>query len=392
MPIRVGLDGPPRNAAAKGFARGIRFTVGSILLVLGTAAFWPLLILTFAVVWWLFGAGADKPSGVVLPLWLATAAFTWFAYGVGGRLQTGSRRMVLYLRRFGDTDSTRTVSAAIVRIGGYWRIVTLDDGHVSAVGARGARALDNAGRWSRLIRSAATRVGNVVWATLLLAVGGVIALSVTGHHGVLDGLLGLADARNPEGQTRLFWNVAYGILGFSAVVLAACAAGIVAAPFSGAASSIARSIRLADGRKALRIVDEPSIRTARQIVLAQSKRVISARLFVLTVHSKVWRETVRAFGADAAVPLIDVTEPTEAILWEIDQMRERFGRRCVFVGQYERLGHLFVIPELGSLTARLQQRLDGCDVLAYRTTGRGPRHFTHALRASLEIAASTHRS
>lgn len=103
----------------------------------------------------------------------------------------------------------------------------------------------------------------------------------------------------------------------------------------------------------------------------------------------MWRDAVTEFGTDAAVPLIDVTEPTENILWEIDRMRAAFGHRCVFVGQYERLGHLYVIPKPGSVVAQLQQRLDDSDVLAYQTTRRGARHFTHAPRAILETQAST---
>jgi hypothetical protein len=376
VPIQVVLDGPPRKAA---LGRSGAFAVGSVLLIIGIAAWWPVVLLTFGVVWWLVG-GPDAPSALVLPIWAGTGVLAWFAHSTGLRLVAGSRRMVLYLRRFGHTDATRTVTAAVARIGGYWRIVTLDDGKVSPVGVRGSGALDVAEKAGRRGSSVVRGIWGTVLMAGILGTLGLIALFLTGQDDVLD-WLGVSD---PGDLTQLMLIGAWAVVGACAVAVAGCLVVIVFAPFVAALDDARRNVREAEGKKALRITDEASIGVARQVVAAQSRRVISARLFVLKVATPVWRTTVSAFGADAAVPLIDVTEPTEHILWEIDRMRELFGRRCVFVGQYERLAHLFVIAEPRSLVARLQDRLDGCEVLAYRTADRGPRHFAHALRATLE--------
>lgn len=384
MPIRVVLDGPSRNALGAVLARGGGFVAGSVLRFLAIAAVWPAVVLTFAVGVWLFGAESDRPPAVVLPIWLGVLAVAIAGATLGSRLQAGNRRMVLYLRRFGDTASTRTVTAAVGRIGGYWRVVTLDDGQVTPVGARGGQALSVAGRWGGRgadVLGAVWTTIKVVVVVLVVAVGG---LALLGQRDPLDTVLGWADD-----SVGGLLGIAYVVLGFCALALVLITLQLLLAPFTTAAAGIAESIRSADRSKVVRIRDRAAVQRARRLIAEQTRKVISARLFVLRVDTAVWRDTVTEFGTDAAVPLIDITEPTEHILWEIDRMRERFGRGCVFVGQYERLGHLYVIPEPGSITERLQQRLDDCEILAYRTSRRGARQFTNALRATLETRAGT---
>ena len=46
------------------------------------------------------------------------------------------RHAVLFLRRFGYDDATRIVTSALAVLGRSWRVVTLDDSDVQAVGAR----------------------------------------------------------------------------------------------------------------------------------------------------------------------------------------------------------------------------------------------------------------
>src|SRR5258707_14400653 len=71
-------------------------------------------------------------------------------------------------------------------------------------------------------------------------------------------------------------------------------------------------------------------------------------------------------------------------------MRAAISRRGASVAGviiYDQLAHLFAISEPGSVQAQMQERLDGCQVLAYRTSRVGARHFTRALRASLDAQA-----
>ena len=67
----------------------------------------------------------------------------------------------------------------------------------------------------------------------------------------------------------------------------------------------------------------------------QSRTVFGARLAVLTVSSAIWQETVTGIAELCAIPLIDISEPTENVLWEVEELVRRFGDRCVFIGAYE---------------------------------------------------------
>lgn len=152
-----------------------------MLRVLALAAIWPVVFLAGAVAWWAFGSDSDKPTASVLPLWLVAVVAT-VVMVVGGCPVAGREPAhVLYLRRFGDTESTRTVTAAVSRIGGYWRIVTLDDGRVTPVGVRGGRALDTANRWGRRGHTVITKVWGTIYAVLLLAFWAIVGLALAGH-------------------------------------------------------------------------------------------------------------------------------------------------------------------------------------------------------------------
>jgi len=318
---------------------------------------------------------------------------------IGTRLQASGRRMVLYLRRFGYTEATRTVTRAVSRIGGYWRVVTLDDGRVTPVGVRGRDAVEAVGRiawagntvtWILLRTLQVVAVVTVCLSAAVMAL--LLAEAFRFHTDVVVRIEGFLHVRNAHDLMDLFSKVGPLILGFCIFLpLAVVLLQIALIPVRMAATFIADNVRAADKGKSLRIVDAESIAAAQMAVRQLSRRMISPRLFVLTVHSGVWQYTVAAFGTDAAVPLIDVTEPTENILWEIDHMRAVFGPDCVFVGQHERLGHLRGVPEPSSVAARLRERLDACHVLAYQAAGHGTRHFTRSLRATLEAHARSSR-
>jgi hypothetical protein len=108
----------------------------------------------------------------------------------------------------------------------------------------------------------------------------------------------------------------------------------------------------------------------------------SPRLFVVRVADAIWPEAVRGLGAAADVVIIDVSHPTDALLWEVEAMRLIFGRRWLLVGAYE-----YVTPLANPQTAnsddhrgRLARLLDGEQVIAYGHTKEDIRRFSRALR------------
>lgn len=391
MPVHVVLDGPPRRSLRAAVGQGGATAAGAILYFIALLAMWPWILLWFllfyVVIEWVGGASQPQmPAWFPVPPYLVPVLLLVVTVGmgslmvVGERMLNGQRNLVLYLRRFGYTSSTRTVSAAVARIGRRWRIATLDDRSIRPMGPRGSRALAVAGRVTGSLWAVAGGLGKAVVSIAILGGLGTIALVLTGR----DDVLARFGVRNPINLLMSFATVIGVVL---VVTVAGLVAVIVLAPFIGQGDTVISDIHEADASKALSVTDGKSLAVARGMMIARGRKIISARLFVLKVETAMWQRTVLAVAADSAVALIDVSEPTANIIWEIDQMQRRFGRRCVFIGHYDRLAHLFAIAEPGSVQAQMQERLDGCQVLAYRTSRAGTRHFTRALRAALEAQA-----
>ena len=101
------------------------------------------------------------------------------------------------------------------------------------------------------------------------------------------------------------------------------------------------------------------------------------------------QQTVVRLGTIATAVLIDVSEPTENLLWELERMNVRIDDRCVLIGQHERVAGLATdaaatgSADPGSIEARLRALLDGRRVLAYTTDRRGMQRFARALRSEL---------
>jgi hypothetical protein len=387
MAIRVVLDGPPGRGESALLRRGAAFTTGLLLMALAIVAACVMIPVTV-----LFGAVLFSGSLIVSPFvpviaWIGGAVGTFLAYAGGRRLVAGNRHVVLFLRRFGHAEATGAVTAAVTGIGASWRVVTLDDGATTPVGVRGRTTIDaveRAGGRTASLMSAAGRAIMVVSGLCVLAL-----VPLSHPDGLLLRRLGFV---TPSEQGHLLYNlVLYAIVAPMLVGFACAIARVVLAPALAAATTLTENVQEADAGRHLRITGPGSIEPARRTVVALSRKAISARLFVLTVDTSVWRPAVVAFAEVATVPLIDVTHPTANVLWEIDQVQRTFGRRCVFVGQYERLGHLFMIPEPGSLTEALQRRLSGFDVLAYHSGPGGRRRFVRALRSTLEHRAASPR-
>ncbi len=88
----------------------------------------------------------------------------------------------------------------------------------------------------------------------------------------------------------------------------------------------------------------------------------------------------------AAVAIIDISVPSENLRWEIDALLPVMGRRCVLVGRLD----LLTTPSWDGrtvFTSPLEHDIDGHEVLAYRPGPAGVRHFSRALKATIEARA-----
>jgi membrane protein implicated in regulation of membrane protease activity len=147
-----------------------------------------------------------------------------------------------------------------------------------------------------------------------------------------------------------------------------------------------RALRRAEGAKALVLTDEAAIgRTVRRIKRGAG-RTFAPRLVVVKVHDAIWREVVHELARDASVALIDVSEPTEHLLWEVDLLRREASMHMLAIGRRDLVEGIAAASAAGSVAAQLRDLLVGQDVLVYDVgrDGRPARRFSANLGAALE--------
>jgi hypothetical protein len=404
MAVTVLLDAPSPSTGAR-WVRAAGTLLGGLFVLIGLVACISAFVLSFIVLLAEFLTNGDAGSGAVVASWhgidLGSVRIVWWGavmtavlgLTLGVRLVRGRRRLVLFLRRFGHTAATHAATVAAASIGGRWRLVTLDDAQIVPVGVGPMYdALSAAGRGGALGGAVLRRIydiaARVVGTVLLLSFLGAaidVGLAVASGSDIRD----LLNADTTA--TRVLWALvgivalAYGVYGLAWVVAAsAMALRMLFFPLLAIGGHVANSVRDAEGSKALTVPDVHAIVTARERAKRLSRQVFSPRLVVLRVDSSVWQQTVNGVASVADVPLIDISEPTENVLWEIEQLNARFGPRCVFVGEYPRVVHLGTPAPTDPGAQQVQRLLDGRTILAYTTDDAGTRRFTRALLATLE--------
>jgi len=374
MPAEVMLDYPRPGAAIARLARGLLAAVGVLLVAAGALVAMPL-VFTLAAA----AVTASDVSPRLAAVSSAALALDGLLVAVGVRLVRGRRRLVLFLRRFGYRDATTALtSSAVGTLGRSWRVVTLDDAAIAPVGvASEIRQVVGAGEYA--VKALPRWWGaslRVLWWMFLAgaaAVAGLAAVfilrgeSLSGQAeggGVLAALIELVTAVALAGVAV----AAVGLLLQAAVLL------FVLLPVT----SVAGAVRRAERGRRYSISSPREIDAVARSVVRRARRVFSPRLMVVTVSPELWQGAVRRFAASASTLLIDVSEPSENLLWEIQEMTREPGARCVFVGRHDRV--------LG-MTGRLASLLDGRSVLAYTTDEPGIRRFSRSLLGRFEALA-----
>jgi len=362
-------------------------------------------VVVYAVVWLDFRSHPEKVwpvwfdefRGDLVPLWLLALAVTCVGFVVGLKLLRGNRNLVLFLRRFGYHPATGTVSEAVSRLGDFWRVVTLDDDRIKSLGAGGTveDLVETVSGVTRSFRAAAP-TAKKLW-RVVMRVAGVglgVALFFVLWPGPdwtsrLDRVPPLIDlGQEPDGGAALGARFCAGVL-VVGIALAAVwyTLGLIGRllliPITLLYGGVSRGVREASDAEQLYITQPNHIPIVAQIVEQQSHKVFGARLSVLTVNSAVWQQTVSAMADICEVPLIDISEPTANVLWEIEELQRRFGDRCVFIGAYSRLQDL-VSDERDDVERRLLTFLENRQVLAYTPGAHGTKRFVRALSSTLD--------
>ena len=187
--------------------------------------------------------------------------------------------------------------------------------------------------------------------------------------------------------------VAFGLVGLF-VVLGAMFVAVPLSPILIFASSSADALRKAEEARTRAIRHGLEVDTAVRAIAEQGRQTFAPRLVVLRVATAVWQQSVSELAKVTSASIIDISEPTEHLLWELNELDRVCPGRSIVIGEQERVSRwaqedaATTIPGLeitpaGSLDARFAACLEGRDVLAYTTDRAGMRRFARALHGLL---------
>ncbi len=298
------------------------------------------------VSWWPFIAGA----------WIVSVVAFFASRTFGLKLLRANRHQVLFLRRFGYAPATHVVTTAVTQVGTEWRLVTLDDHRIAAVGvgegpklaARGWQLFSKLGDLSIL--------GKMAAATVVSVLIGIAAW--------WSGVEFLAQLSNP---------------------IAVMVGTLLVGPGLVVIGSAMTSISEADKGRTITIEREEELKYAPWTVRKAVRRTYAARLLVVrVVLDALWQRAVTRFAVDASVALIDISEPTENVLWEIELLALRVPRPCVFVAERTWAEKFARNETPDDIERRLHGLLNRQQVLTYGIDTDAVKQFTRALRGCLE--------
>ena len=422
------LDHPPRHLMRRIWRR-ISGLTGSFLVLVGLTASIPAVPATVAVFSFALGWMTTEPSDPdpwpsddvpvreIVVAWAVTAPIALGGLRLGLRLVRRNRTLILFLRRFGYDDAQAAVTFAVLQtIGSAWRVVTLDDAEMAPIGVTaGTRHLFGAGHFtSKHILAIGQFVGLKMFPIIISGMWGVVALGLArpalefARTGVtsLDAWIGAIDpyvnilasvfeGRPPLDAVAPTLPGVFALLAMAAAVsfaalLTSMAALLLAFPLSAVLfflSSSADAVREAERSKTVAATSLAEVDLAARAIARRSRKVFGPRLVVLRVASQVWQHAVTQLAALSSLPVIDISEPTENVLWEFEELAQRFGDKCVVIGQHDRVTALATLSteERGSASVerRLAHLLQGREILAYTVDPRGLKRFAKALRGVL---------
>ena len=419
MPVKVVLDHPGSYFFQR-IGRKLLGAAGAILLAAGVIALMVAVPATLLVLGWIFDEAITIPvdSGFtidadeILFAWAVSTPLAFLGLKHGRRLVRQGRTLVLFLRRFGDDEAMRAVTFAVSRtIGGAWRIVTLDDAEIEAVGVaaptrlvfRVAGALSTG---ARRFLGALAKVAPFVPAILLAIVVSDLVLARIWEQPLepnawsavltpfIDIVTAVASGRMPLERVGfhppgVFAAIVIAI-GWTAHTLQAL---ITTAPLVTVAvvavllfmAAPARAVLAAESAKTHEVMEPSDIHGTATALTAGKTDFFGPRLVVLRVATPIWRETIKTFAQKASVALVDVSEPSEHLVWEVQELNAIASIQVVFIGHQP---DVETLADPGAAAAsrwhkELAAILEWEEILAYTTDRAGMRRFSRALRNRL---------
>ena len=339
---------------------------------LGLAAFPMLLLLMIVILEPLSGWRHLEPVVFVF------AAGAIVCLLVGLRLKRGRRGLVLFLRRFGFLSASKTLSFAVgTGIGRRHRLVTLADAAIVAQGTPVATR-----RFVRGLR----------WIAVPAALLGLAFAVHFVYGGSMDGIMrDVASSAQGSGQSfgeqiaGVFIGAFVGaIVAVMLVVLILIQVTVVA--MTGlAASRAANAVSKAEKAQRFTLSKADEVDAGIVKVVRLARKVLAPRLVVVGCADAVWQQVVSRLATECQIAIIDVSEPTDHVVWEVETTAA-LKARAVFVGQRNNVAMLAeATPHAGKAANRLRELLADADVLVYDDRdAASPRRFAKALGVRLD--------
>ncbi|MFP5318641.1 MAG: hypothetical protein ACLGI2_10150 [Acidimicrobiia bacterium] len=354
---------------------------GLALVVVGVLGLVPVMfVIGAAVLFFRLEGELDLGEDPMVWVWtvgLAVAGYVVLRVGI--RLLRGRRQSALFLRRFGFTDATRVLSGAVARgLGRRWRLITLDDLEVVPVGVRGrGRNLVRVGPWLLGL----SVIALVVWVLPPW-------FDAQFDQAVSEAVDSAAERADAEGTNPLaaVFGVAITAL-VVGMVMGVVLLLVTLAPIALAGAltlfgfGARHALRQAEGRRAVHVNRAAEVDKAVKRVERATNRIYAPRLTVVRCAHDVWQSVVRRFAQLTDVTLIDVSDVSSGLLWELTELGPDLSDSWVLVGSRERLDALLADPSPNAV--RLRALLDGQTVLAYRPESTA--RFEEALKARLAL-------
>lgn len=379
----------PHTPLGRRILRALAGLVGAVLTIAGLiATVPPLLFLVLSLLVLLMGdnplSRLDADGLMGLLLCIAVAAVCLY---LGRRLVRGKRRLVLFLRRFGFQSASKALTFAVsTALGRRWRLVTLDDAEIAPMGVPGGK------RW-------AVGIGRWIFLSLFVI---ILIYALFWFFGdapgrILDDIFNnIFNASKDRGDNPIgaFIVAIFGMIVAGFVILLVIVSIMLMWVSLAATASLFswytwREVRKAESSKALELKEAGRIEATVAYLARRANRIFAPRLAVLRVSGTFWQEVVRTLADTVDVIVVDISEPSENLLWEIETLKRLKDVRPVFVGQLNRIEQLKKGTNLsGSLAEtglRLRSLLTDEAVLVYESEdNKAMRYFAANLSARLE--------
>ncbi|MCV2394483.1 hypothetical protein OEB99_09185 [Actinotalea sp. M2MS4P-6] len=331
----------------------------------------------------------EPPDLETIAVLLGCLLVFFLMWRLGVRLLRGHRHLVLYLRKFGFTGASAAMSTAIGSgLGRRWRLVTLDDHDTAPLGVGGGR------RW--LI--------GLVWLALVVLTGWAVIGAVRwlssgpADEAMQSAMESAYDQVIAEGGDELtatlsmiivgpvvalmvgFLILFFGVFFFSLLISVAATGGAML-------TMVIRSAGSAEHAKALVITREAEVHRTCTRLRRRTRRVLAPRITIARVADRLWQLTVLQLAAVCDAVIVDVSYPTDNLVWEISSML-RARTRVLPVGRYDRLRAVAADPSPAAVEVR--RLLGDREVVGYDPARLDD--FSDGLRHSFRVLADRRRS